>query len=190
MPRACNGNAYPRSPKKAGWGGRNARQPRGHRSGSGLHSILLSIPGAAPGPGLQRATGEASPSRNTRRRHARKGAPFVHDPGETCENQLLLSHAPLGSTCRVASLSATGLCRRRLLDVGLVPGARVIPVRRSPAGDPTAYNVKGTLIALRGHEAGQVRVEILPQSAPGPAGRSTTRLSTRPSPAERAPDRS
>ncbi|MCR4403546.1 MAG: ferrous iron transport protein A [Firmicutes bacterium] len=92
------------------------------------------------------------------------------------ENQLALSQAPLGTTCRVTSLSATGFCRRRLLDVGLVPGACVTPVRRSPAGDPTAYSVKGSLIALREREAGQVRVELVPNPAPDPAGRPSPEL--------------
>lgn len=39
--------------------------------------------------------------------------------------------------------------RRRLLDLGLVPGTKVMCVIKSPLGDPTAYFVRGALIALR-----------------------------------------
>lgn len=90
-------------------------------------------------------------------------------PRRNSQDHLKLSEACLGSTCRVTSLSATGLPRRRLLDVGFVPGACVVPVRRSPVGDPTAYSVRGTLIALRRRDADLVAVEVLrePRSDPG-----------------------
>ncbi|MGE5593280.1 MAG: FeoA family protein [Betaproteobacteria bacterium] len=78
------------------------------------------------------------------------------------QDHVKLSEAPLGSTYRITGLSATGPPRRRLLDVGFVPGACVVPVRRSPAGDPTAYSVRGTLIALRRREADRVTVQVLP----------------------------
>jgi len=44
-----------------------------------------------------------------------------------------------------------------------------VPVRRSPVGDPTAYSVRGTLIALRRRDADLVAVEVLrePRSDPG-----------------------
>jgi len=93
---------------------------------------------------------------------------YMSGPWNRNEGHVPLSHAPIGSTCRVTSLLATGLSRRRLLDVGLVPGAGVRPVRRSPAGDPTAYHVKGTLIALRTREANQVIVEVFPPYEPAP----------------------
>ncbi len=78
--------------------------------------------------------------------------------GPRQEREIPLSSAPLGSPCRITRLAASGLTRRRLLDIGLVPGACVSPVRRSPAGDPTAYSVKDTLVALRAEEASQVIV--------------------------------
>jgi len=56
-------------------------------------------------------------------------------------------------------LQAGGHVRRRLLDLGLVLGTKVRPLRRSPFGDPTAYSVRGAVIALRRSDADAVKVE-------------------------------
>lgn len=52
-----------------------------------------------------------------------------------------------------------GLQRRRLLDLGFVPGTRVSVEFRSPSGDPTAFRVRNTLIALRRDQARLIYVE-------------------------------
>lgn len=70
-----------------------------------------------------------------------------------------LSEIPVGSHALVTGINAEGLTRRRLLDLGLVPGTRVEVVRRSPLGDPVAYNIRGALIALRREEASRVSVK-------------------------------
>ena len=49
----------------------------------------------------------------------------------------------------VKSLSCNGNIRRRLLDLGLVNGTNITPVFKSPSGDPTAYEIRKTLIAIR-----------------------------------------
>ncbi len=58
----------------------------------------------------------------------------------------------------VNNLEAEGLTRRRLLDLGLVPGTMVESVRRSPAGDPTAFKIRGAVIALRSEVGCKVSV--------------------------------
>lgn len=70
------------------------------------------------------------------------------EPGETAE---VLGLAP---TCQ-------GIQRRRLLDLGVVPGTRVTAELRSSAGDPTAYLIRGALIALRRTQQRWVRVRRL-----------------------------
>lgn len=70
-----------------------------------------------------------------------------------------LSQAPVGSRVRVVSLTLNGVQRRRMLDIGLVPGADVEVIRTSPTGDPTAYLIRGTMIGLRKEEAAQILVE-------------------------------
>ena len=67
-----------------------------------------------------------------------------------------LAGLDLGQGGRVASVEAEGDMRRRLLDLGLIPGTRVTCQGRSPAGDPAAYLVRGTVVALRARDAAAV----------------------------------
>ena len=43
--------------------------------------------------------------------------------------------------------------RQRLLDIGFVPGTKVKCVRISPFGDPKAFLVRGSVIALRNRDS-------------------------------------
>jgi DtxR family Mn-dependent transcriptional regulator len=54
-----------------------------------------------------------------------------------------------------------GFTRRRLLDLGMTPGAQLVPEMRNFFGDPRAYRIRGTLIALRKEQAEQVWVRPL-----------------------------
>ena len=54
-----------------------------------------------------------------------------------------------GQRATVSELTATGAMRRRLLDVGLVNDTEVECLGRSPGGDPSAYLVRGAVIAIR-----------------------------------------
>jgi ferrous iron transport protein A len=72
-----------------------------------------------------------------------------------------LDRLSLGSFGRVKSLSAGGPTRRRLLDLGLISDTLVEALRQSPSGDPTAYQIRGAVIALRSEEAAQILVETV-----------------------------
>ncbi len=54
-----------------------------------------------------------------------------------------------------------GFSRRRLMDLGFTEGATIRPALRTFARDPRAYEVRGTLIALRNDQASQVLVRPL-----------------------------
>jgi DtxR family Mn-dependent transcriptional regulator len=54
--------------------------------------------------------------------------------------------------------SCQGFSRRRLMDLGFTEGAEIRPVLRTFAGDPRAYRVRGTVVALRRDQASQVLV--------------------------------
>ena len=64
-----------------------------------------------------------------------------------------------GESARVLRLLCSGALRRRLLDLGLDPDTRVSCVGRSPAGDPGAFLIRGSVIALRDRDSRQVLVE-------------------------------
>lgn len=72
-----------------------------------------------------------------------------------------LADLPPGSVCQIVSLGLSGLLRRRILDLGIVPGTLISCIRRGPSGDPTAYLVRETLIALRSEDAAQILVKRL-----------------------------
>ena len=69
-----------------------------------------------------------------------------------------LDDTAAGDTVTVRELLTTGEMRRRLLDLGLVPGTPVECVGQSPAGDPGAYLIRGVAIALRREDAHNVWV--------------------------------
>ena len=75
--------------------------------------------------------------------------------------QITLSQIPVGSACMVADLNLEGLLRRRVMDLGIIPGTAVECIRRGPSGDPTAYAVRGTTIALRQEDAAKIKVCLI-----------------------------
>lgn len=74
-----------------------------------------------------------------------------------------LSDLPDGVKAEVVALdeSCQGFTRRRLLDLGITPGAQLEAEMRNFFGDPRAYRVRGTLIALRREQAAQIWVKEL-----------------------------
>jgi len=66
-----------------------------------------------------------------------------------------------GESAVVAELQSQGAERNRMLDLGIVPGTRLEAVMRSPLGDPMAYRVRSSVIALRREQAGRIRIELL-----------------------------
>lgn len=72
---------------------------------------------------------------------------------------LTLSALPLGESAFVIHISAEPDMERRLTDLGLVSGTKVTCMACSPAGDPRAYLIRGSLIALRQADAEGIRLE-------------------------------
>ena len=64
-----------------------------------------------------------------------------------------------GESGVVRRLLLNGSMRRRLLDLGLVEGTEVECLGRSPGGDPSAYLVRGAVIAIRAEDGRKVLIE-------------------------------
>lgn len=79
--------------------------------------------------------------------------------GVTMFKLIPLNKLPIGSRGRVKVLVSQGRLRRRMLDLGMIQDTVVEALRRSPAGDPVAYGIRGTVIALRAEEASKILVE-------------------------------
>jgi Fe2+ transport system protein FeoA len=58
-----------------------------------------------------------------------------------------------GESGIVVALHSQGPERRRMMDLGMVPGTHITAEMNSPLGDPVAYRVRGALVALRQEQA-------------------------------------
>ncbi|MBE5961775.1 MAG: ferrous iron transport protein A [Lachnospiraceae bacterium] len=70
-----------------------------------------------------------------------------------------LSSLKPGEDAVVTALLATGSMRRRLLDIGLVENTRVECLGTSPLGDPSAFLIRGAVIAIRSEDCKNILIE-------------------------------
>ena len=75
-------------------------------------------------------------------------------------SQLSLETLPIGTQARVIAVSGDGALTRRLMEMGLVPGAPVRVIKAAPLGDPLEVRVRGYNLALRRSEAETISVVI------------------------------
>jgi len=77
------------------------------------------------------------------------------------ENAVRLSSLEFGEIAEVVGISkeCRGASRRRLLDLGILPGTSIEVDLRSPMRDPTAYRVRNTSIALRNSLADRILIK-------------------------------
>lgn len=81
----------------------------------------------------------------------------------TMNHDIPLCRLRPGQQATVQALYSAGGMRRRLTDIGLIPGSRVTCIGRSPGGDPAAYRIRGAVIAIRDEDARRVQVRLSPQ---------------------------
>ncbi len=65
-----------------------------------------------------------------------------------------------GQSAVVRSLEAAGSIRRRFLDIGLTENTRVECLGRSPGGDPSAYLIRGAVVAIRRDDCKKILVSV------------------------------
>jgi DtxR family Mn-dependent transcriptional regulator len=90
---------------------------------------------------------------------------FVTELPHPVQPPVKLSSLEPGGSGRVIALRTEGFERRRLLDLGLTPGTVVERAFSGPLGEPTAYQVRGALIALRPEQSDQIEIEPLSEAA-------------------------
>jgi ferrous iron transport protein A len=73
-----------------------------------------------------------------------------------------LAELEIGVCAKVVRLEIEGSTRRRLLDLGFLPGAQVKSVLKSPLGTPIAYEIRGSLLSLRKEDTSKIIVKIEP----------------------------
>ncbi|MBU3188466.1 ferrous iron transport protein A [Clostridium bowmanii] len=72
-----------------------------------------------------------------------------------------LTEISVGKKAQVVELLSKGLSRQRMLDLGIIPNTIIHVLRQSPFGDPTAYLIRDTCIALREEEAKNIMVRMV-----------------------------
>jgi ferrous iron transport protein A len=71
---------------------------------------------------------------------------------------MVLSEIKPGQVVEVVSVAGQSSFRRRLMELGLVPGTRVELLRVAPLGDPVELLVRGASLSIRKAEASVIEV--------------------------------
>ncbi len=88
---------------------------------------------------------------------------------------MTLAEARVGDWLEVKTLHGERSFRRRLMELGLVPGTRITFLGVAPLGDPLHLLVRGCQLSIRRNEAFQIGVRlshstsVAPSMTPGPA---------------------
>ncbi len=65
-----------------------------------------------------------------------------------------------GDKGKIRKIEASSNLRRKLLDMGIIPGSPFEIVKLAPLGDPVDVKIKGYHLSLRKEEAATVSVEV------------------------------
>ena len=74
---------------------------------------------------------------------------------------MTLNELKLGETGMIQDLNCSDGVKRRLLDLGLIKGTKITPLFISPSGDPTAFEIRGSVIAIRIEDTALIDISIL-----------------------------
>jgi len=69
-----------------------------------------------------------------------------------------LTDLKLNCTAIISDILCCGNIRRRLLDLGVIPSTLITPIFKSTGGDPIAYDIRDTILAIRKEDAKNIYV--------------------------------
>ena len=91
-----------------------------------------------------------------------------------------LAQTRIGQVVTVSHVAGDGSFRRRLMELGLVPGTQIVVVGVAPLGDPLELLVRGGSLSIRKAEAEGVAVTVAEATSaervPGDRGRPSNSL--------------
>ncbi len=67
----------------------------------------------------------------------------------------------IGEKGIVKTVGGDGRIRRRMLDMGITPGADILLKKKAPLGDPIEISIRGYSLTLRNAEAELVGLEVI-----------------------------
>lgn len=71
---------------------------------------------------------------------------------------MTLDQLKVGGHGRISTVGGEGALRRRLLDMGLTPGTRVMVRKVAPMGDPIELNLRGYELTIRLEDAQKIEI--------------------------------
>ena len=89
---------------------------------------------------------------------------------------MTLKELQIGKTGKILSVAGEGALRQHLLDMGLIPGARLTMVKYAPMGDPVEVRVNSYELTLRLAEAENIGIEPVEDEANESAPQSKKRI--------------
>lgn len=72
---------------------------------------------------------------------------------------MTLDKLKVGESAVITKINNVDTERRRLFDLGILPGTRIENVMKSPLGDPIAYRVRNSTVALRRRQAQLIEIQ-------------------------------
>ena len=76
-----------------------------------------------------------------------------------------LKEAKLGKTVRIEKVGGSGALRQHFLDMGVIPGTEITPVKYAPMGDPLQLRLHGYELTLRLADADMIEVSEISKSS-------------------------
>lgn len=73
---------------------------------------------------------------------------------------MTLAELDCGRSATIVSVGGQGALRRRLLEMGLIPGTKVTMRKIAPMGDPVELSLRGYTLTMRREDAARVEVSI------------------------------
>jgi len=70
-----------------------------------------------------------------------------------------LTNLPIGENAKITAVRGDNQITRRLMEMGVVPGASVRMIKSAPFGDPLEVRVRGYHLAMRKSEADRITVQ-------------------------------
>ena len=71
-----------------------------------------------------------------------------------------LNMLPLNKEGVIVDIDCKETLKRRLLDLGLVRGTKIKPILVSPSKDPKAFQVRGSLFAIREEDTKNIKIKF------------------------------
>ena len=76
------------------------------------------------------------------------------------KNRTTLNNLKLNKSAKIKELHCNGYDRRRFLDLGIIKNTKITSVLKSPSGDPTAYEIRKSILALREEDTKKIEISL------------------------------